>query len=65
MSRLQQHADEYLRLRRALGFKLTEHGQILPQLVSYLEAAESFLTEPKMLPALRSSCVSVTVSAPV
>jgi integrase/recombinase XerD len=40
MSRLQQHADEYLRLRRALGFKLTEHGQILPQLVSYLEAAD-------------------------
>ncbi len=40
MSGLRQHVDEYLRLRRALGFKLTEHGQILPQLVSYLEAAD-------------------------
>jgi integrase/recombinase XerD len=39
MSGLQQHVDEYLRLRRALGFKLTREGQLLPQLVAYLEAA--------------------------
>jgi integrase/recombinase XerD len=38
MSRLQEHADDYLRLRRALGFKLEHHGQVLPQLVAYLEA---------------------------
>jgi integrase len=36
---LQAHVDEYLRLRRSLGFKLERAGQILPQLVSYLEAA--------------------------
>jgi integrase/recombinase XerD len=35
----QAHVDEYLRLRRGLGFKLERAGQILPQLVSYLEAA--------------------------
>jgi len=39
MSILQEHVDDYLRLRRALGFKLERHGQILPQLVGYLEAA--------------------------
>jgi integrase len=36
---LQTRVDEYLRLRRGLGFKLERAGQILPQLVSYLEAA--------------------------
>ena len=36
---LEEHVDDYLRLRRALGFKLERHGQILPQLVAYLEAA--------------------------
>ena len=39
MSALGEHVDDYLRLRRALGFKLERHGQILPQLVAYLEAA--------------------------
>jgi integrase/recombinase XerD len=39
MSSLQEHVDDYLRLRRALGFKLERHGQLLPQLVVYLEAA--------------------------
>lgn len=39
MSGLGEHADDYLRLRRALGFKLERHGQILPQFVAYLEAA--------------------------
>jgi integrase/recombinase XerD len=36
---LQAHVDDYLRLRRGLGFKLERAGQILPQLVSHLEAA--------------------------
>lgn len=36
---LQARVDEYLRLRRGLGFKLERAGQILPQLVCYLEAA--------------------------
>jgi integrase len=39
MSGLEEHVDDYLRLRRALGFKLERHGRLLPQLVAYLEAA--------------------------
>jgi integrase len=39
MSALGEHAQEYLRARRALGVKLERHGQLLPQLVAYLEAA--------------------------
>src|SRR5215472_13488415 len=34
-------------------------------LISYLEAEDIFLTLPKIWPAFKSSCVSVTVSAPV
>src|SRR5579862_5848619 len=39
MSTLSDHADEYLRARRALGVKLERCGRLLPQLVAYLEAA--------------------------
>ena len=39
MSALSSHVEDYLRLRRALGFKLERAGQLLPQLVAYLEAA--------------------------
>jgi integrase/recombinase XerD len=39
MSELRRHAEDYLRLRRLLGFKLTLHGRLLPQFVDYLEAA--------------------------
>jgi integrase/recombinase XerD len=39
MSGLQAHVDDYLRLRRALGFRLVEEGRLLGQLVGYLEAA--------------------------
>jgi integrase/recombinase XerD len=39
MSALTGHVEDYLRLRRALGFKLERAGQLLPQLVAYLEAA--------------------------
>jgi integrase/recombinase XerD len=39
MSGLQAHVDEYLRLRRVLGFKLREDERLLGQLVRYLEAA--------------------------
>jgi site-specific recombinase XerD len=39
MSALSRHVEEYLRLRRALGFKLERAGLLLPQLVAYLEAA--------------------------
>lgn len=41
MSDLALHLDEYLRLRRALGFKLARHGDVLPQFLTYLEAAGS------------------------
>ena len=39
MSELSGHVQDYLRLRRALGFKLERAGHLLPQLVTYLEAA--------------------------
>ncbi len=39
MSALGRHASDYLRLRRALGFKLTRQGGELAQLVSFCEAA--------------------------
>jgi integrase len=39
MSELSGHVQDYLRLRRALGFKLERAGRLLPQLVAYLEAA--------------------------
>jgi integrase/recombinase XerD len=41
MSDLQAHVDDYLRLRRALGFKLKEDERVLGQLVGYLEAARA------------------------
>jgi hypothetical protein len=39
MSGLQGHVDEYLRLRRAVGFKLKEDERTLGQLVEDLETA--------------------------
>jgi integrase len=33
------HVEDYLRLRRSLGFKLHREGVILPQFAAYLEAA--------------------------
>lgn len=39
MSALDRHVQDYLRMRRALGFKLTAEGRLLPQLVAYLDAA--------------------------
>ncbi len=39
MSALDAHVEDYLRLRRALGYKLERHGMLLPQLVAYLETA--------------------------
>lgn len=41
MSGLQAHVDDYLQLRRALGFKLKEDERTLGQLVGYLEAASA------------------------
>jgi integrase len=39
MSALDDHVGDYLRLRRALGYKLERHGVLLPKFVAYLEAA--------------------------
>ena len=39
MSALSEHVEQYLRARRALGVKLERHGQLLPQLVAFVEAA--------------------------
>lgn len=41
MSPLAGHVEDYLRLRRALGYKLERAGYLLPQLVAYLEASGS------------------------
>lgn len=41
MSELHQHLEDYLRLRRALGFKLAFPGQVLPSLIGYLETASA------------------------
>ncbi|MFI5041235.1 MAG: hypothetical protein ACHQNA_05210, partial [Acidimicrobiales bacterium] len=39
MSALDAHVADYLRLRRALGYKLERHAMLLPKLVAYLEVA--------------------------
>ncbi|MGO9077432.1 MAG: hypothetical protein ACLQDY_00090 [Streptosporangiaceae bacterium] len=39
MSRLAQHAGEYLRLRRALGHDLADAVRLLPRFVAYLDEA--------------------------
>lgn len=39
MSTMSGQVEDYLRLRRALGFKLERAGHLLPQLVAYLERA--------------------------
>lgn len=47
MSQLHTAVDDYLGVRRALGFKLKREGRLLPQLVAYLEraGAETITTE--------------------
>ncbi len=39
MRELARHVDDYLRLRRSLGFKLEWPGHVLHQLLAYLDAA--------------------------
>jgi integrase len=47
MSQLRAALDDYLRIRRALGFKLERAGRLLPQFVAHLEraGAETVTTE--------------------
>lgn len=39
MSSLPQKVEDYLTVRRALGFKLVDHGRLLPDFVDYLQQA--------------------------
>lgn len=39
MTGLAEHVEDYLRIRRALGYKLERAGHVLPQLVDYLQGA--------------------------
>jgi integrase/recombinase XerD len=39
MTDFARHIEDYLRLRRQLGYKLKAAGEVLPQLVAYLDAA--------------------------
>ncbi len=41
MSALADHVEDYLRLRRALGYKLERAGHLLPKLVAYLDESGS------------------------
>ena len=39
MSILAEQLDDYLRLRRGLGFQLGQHGSVLPGFVAYAAAS--------------------------
>ena len=41
MSALRQSVDDYLQIRRALGYKLTIHGRVLPQFARFLEQRDA------------------------
>jgi integrase/recombinase XerD len=45
MNSLRQALDEYLEMRRAMGFKMIESGYMLPKLIHFLEARQlTFIT---------------------
>jgi integrase/recombinase XerD len=41
MSTFAEHVDDYLRLRRGLGFKLEEHARLLPKFAAHLDAIDA------------------------
>jgi integrase/recombinase XerD len=41
MSALRESVDDYLQIRRALGYKLTIHGRVLPQFARFLEQRDT------------------------
>ena len=43
MSELRQSVDDYLQVRRSLGYKLTIHGRVLPQFVEFLEQRDALV----------------------
>ena len=54
MSSLREAAEEYLALRRALGFKLGQQGRMLLQFVTFLEQREVAVITTKL--ALQWAC---------
>jgi integrase len=63
MNRLHERVEQYLAIRRSLGFKLEDHGRLLPQFVTYLdqrgagmltvEAALAWATQPQQVDRFR------------
>lgn len=43
MIALSEAVEDYLSMRRALGYKLTDHGRVLPQFVAFLEQRDAAL----------------------
>ena len=41
MSALRESVDDYLQIRRAVGYKLTIHGRVLPQFARFLEQKDA------------------------
>lgn len=41
MSALSQAVEDYLAMRRALGYKLIDHGRVLPQFVAFLQQRQA------------------------
>ncbi len=65
MNTMHTHLEDYLRLRRSLGFKLTGPGHVLPQFVTWLETtgAESITTDAAITWARLSTAASpITLS---
>jgi integrase len=56
---LARHVEDYLRLRRSLGFKLRREGQVLAQFVAYLEAAGMSTVTTEL--AVRWACLPTSV----
>jgi len=63
MSSVHEQVEQYLAIRRSLGFKLEEHGRLLPQFADYLgqrgatsvtvEAALAWATQPQAVDRFR------------
>ena len=54
MSSLREAAEEYLALRRALGFKLRQQGRMLLQFVEFLEQRDATVISTEL--ALQWAC---------
>lgn len=60
MNTIREHAEDYLAMRRALGFELTTFGQKLLSFIDYLETHEmSVLTTEAALTWATSSKLSM------